>query len=172
MDSPQSPPCAPSLALRLAGAADYAALGNWVPDAATCLRWAGPRLKFPFVPGRLAALLAEPGAFSYVMSRGEAEALGFGQFWVREAGVAHLARIILAPGARGQGLGSTLCRLLMAQAIRDTGAKAFTLRVYRDNHPALNIYEGLGFAMVPELSDDRIFSMRRQAQGGLQATQV
>jgi ribosomal protein S18 acetylase RimI-like enzyme len=59
----------------------------------------------------------------------------------------------------------------MAQAVRDTGAKAFTLRVYRDNHPALNIYEGLGFAVVPELSDDRIFSMRRQAGGSMQATQ-
>src|SRR4051812_14576575 len=115
MDSAQAPLRPPALHLRLPRAADYAALGNWVQDAGTCLRWAGPKLKFPFVPGRLAALLAEPGAFSYVVSReeAEAEALGFGQFWVREAGVAHLARIILAPGARGQGLGSTLCRLLM-----------------------------------------------------------
>lgn len=172
MDSPQSPPCAPSLVLRPPGAADYAALATWVQDASTCLRWAGPKLKFPFEPERLPVLLAEPGAFSFVMSRGPAEALGFGQFWVREAGAAHLARIILAPGARGQGLGSTLCRLLMAQAARDTGATAFTLRVYRDNHPALTIYEGLGFAVIPEFSDDSIFFMRREAQNGMQAIQA
>ncbi len=172
MDSPQSPPCAPSLALRPPGAADYAALATWVQDASTCLRWAGPKLKFPFEPEQLPVLLAEPGAFSFVMSRGPAEALGFGQFWVREAGVAHLARIILAPHTRGQGLGSMLCRLLMAQAARNTGATAFTLRVYRDNHPALTVYEGLGFAVVPELSNDSIFSMRREALNGMQAIQA
>jgi ribosomal-protein-alanine N-acetyltransferase len=168
MDSSQAPRRALPLALRLPEAADYAALGTWVKDADTCLRWAGPKLKFPFEPGRLPALLAEPGAFSFVMSRGPAEALGFGQFWVREAGVAHLARIILAPSARGQGLGSSLCHLLMEQAAMDTGASAFTLRVYRDNHPALTIYESLGFAVVPALSNDRIFSMRRRTQNGPQ----
>lgn len=150
-----------SLALRPPGAADYAALGTWVEDAASCLRWAGPKLKFPFAPERLAQLLAEPDACSFVMSRGPAGALGFGQFWMREAGVAHLARIILAPAARGQGLGATLCQLLMTAANRETGADTFTLRVYRDNHPALTIYEGLGFRVVPGLSDERIFSMRK-----------
>jgi len=150
--------------LRAPEAADYLALGGWVRDADTCLRWAGPKLKYPFRPARLSKLLAEPGANSFVMSRGPAApALGFGQFWVRDPGVAHLARIILAPTARGQGLGTTLCELLMAEAARATGATAFTLRVYRDNDPALAIYERLGFAVVPDLSDERVFAMRKQA---------
>jgi ribosomal protein S18 acetylase RimI-like enzyme len=105
-------------------------------------------------------LLAEPGAHSFALSRGSTEALGFCQFWVREAGVAHLARIILAPAARGQGLASTMCSLLMAEAVRTVDAQAFTLRVYRDNHPALATYEGLGFVTVPARSDERIFFMR------------
>ena len=163
MDSCPAPsPVSPPPSLRPPEAADYAALGGWVTDADTCLRWAGPRLNFPFTPARLPQLLAEPGANSFVMSRSLAPALGFGQFWVREPGVAHLARIILAPAARGQGLGTTLCELLMAEAARNTGAGAFTLRVYRDNDPALAIYERLGFAVVPELSDERIFSMRKE----------
>ncbi|MEO8387577.1 MAG: GNAT family protein [Polaromonas sp.] len=169
MASVQSPhPVPPPPFLRTPEAADYAALGMWVADADSCLRWAGPKLKFPFAPERLPALLAEPGAFSFVLAGGSAEALGFGQFWVREAGVAHLARIILAPSARGQGLGSTLCTLLMAQATCETGARAFTLRVYRDNLPALAIYQNLGFSAVPGLSNDRIFSMRREAGGVVQ----
>jgi ribosomal-protein-alanine N-acetyltransferase len=139
------------------------ALGSWVKDADTCLRWAGPRLKFPFTPARLPQLLAEPGANSFVLSHGQGAALGFGQFWVRDPGVAHLARIILAPDARGQGLGTTLCELLMAEAAHSTGAGAFTLRVYRDNDPALAIYERLGFAVVPGLSNRQVFSMRKQA---------
>jgi len=146
--------------LRPPEAADYAALGSWTPDADSCARWAGPKLKFPFAARQLPQLLAEPGAHSFVLSRGSAEALGFCQFWVREPGVAHLARIILAPSARGQGLAATLCRLLMAEAARAVDAKAFTLRVYRDNHPALATYEGLGFVAVPDRSDERIFFMR------------
>lgn len=163
MDSRPTPsPVSTHPTLRPPEAADYLALGGWVKDADTCLRWAGPRLKFPFKPSRLPQLLAEPGANSFAMSRGSAPALGFGQFWVRDPGVAHLARIILAPEARGQGLGTVLCELLMAEAARGTGAGAFTLRVYRDNDAALAIYERLGFAVVPGLSDERIFSMRKE----------
>ncbi len=157
------PSSSPPLRLRPPKAADYAALGTWVQDADTCLRWAGPKLKFPFNPRQLPQLLEEPGAHSFVLSRGPGEALGFCQFWVREAGVAHLARIILAPAARGQGLASTLCALLMAQATKTAGAQAFTLRVYRDNHPALAVYEGLGFVTVPEQSNESVFSMRKPA---------
>ena len=146
--------------LRPPTAADYAALATWVPDADSCARWAGPKLQYPFSPQQLPELLAEPGAHSFVLSRGPAEALGFCQFWVREAGVAHLARIILAPAARGQGLASTMCSLLMDQAVQTAGAQAFTLRVYRDNHRALATYEGLGFVTVPAQSDERIFFMR------------
>lgn len=161
MASRTTPPSSlPPLGLRPPDAADYAALGSWVPDAESCARWAGPKLKFPFSPQQLPQLLAEPGAHSFVLSRGPAQALGFCQFWVRQAGVAHLARIILAPAARGQGLASTLCALLMEQAAQIAGARAFTLRVYRDNHPALATYEGLGFVAVPAQSDERIFFMR------------
>lgn len=161
MASRTTPPfSSPPLGLRPPEAADYAALGTWVPDADSCIRWAGPKLRFPFDPRQLPQLLAEPGAHSFVLSRGPAEALGFGQFWSREAGVAHLARIILAPSARGQGLAATLCGLLMAEAGRTVGAQAFTLRVYRDNHPALATYEGLGFVVVPAQSDERVFFMR------------
>lgn len=149
--------------LRTPEPADYATLASWVQDAAACMRWAGPKLRFPFVPARLPELLALPGAFSRVMSRGHAEALGFGQFWLRESGAVHLGRIILAPGERGQGLGKTLCELLMAEARRTTGAGTFTLRVYRDNLPARAIYTGLGFVAVPGLSDEKVLAMR----GGL-----
>jgi ribosomal protein S18 acetylase RimI-like enzyme len=165
MESSSAPSSPPPPGLRPPEAADYLALGSWVKDADTCLRWAGPKLKYPFKPARLSKLLAEPGAHSFVMSRGSAApALGFGQFWVRDPGVAHLARIILATAARGQGLGTTLCELLMAEAARTTGASAFTLRVYRDNDPALAIYERLGFVGVPGLSDVRVLAMRKESQ--------
>lgn len=156
----------PPLNLRPPEPADYATLASWVPDACACLHWAGPKLQFPFAPAQLPGLLAMPGASSQVMSRDSAEALetlGFGQFWMREAGAVHLGRIIVNPGVRGQGLGKTLCELLIAQARRATGADTFTLRVYRDNLAAHAIYMGLGFVAVPGLSDEKVLAMRKGA---------
>ena len=60
--------------------------------------------------------------------------------------------------------GATRLPALMAEAARATGATAFTLRVYRDNDPALAIYERLGFAVVPDLSDARVFAMRKEGR--------
>ena len=144
---------------------DYDALASWVTDAQTCLRWAGPRLKFPFEASQLASLLAEPGAVSRVLERQAVgqEPLGFGQYWSREEGVAHLARIMVSPLRRGQGLGESLCRLLMADAQSVLGAHTFTLRVWRDNGPAIPIYHRLGFDEVPALSDERVMFMRTRS---------
>ncbi|MFC5523380.1 GNAT family N-acetyltransferase [Polaromonas jejuensis] len=158
--------------MRAPVAADYVTLASWIPDAASCLRWAGPKLSFPFTPAQLAEQLSSsaPNAHSIVMSLGHGEALGFAQFWVRQAGTVHLGRIIVAPTARGQGLGLALCRLLMAEASRSRPVQAFTLRVYRDNPAALDIYTGLGFAVVPGLSDDKVLAMRMVPAAPLRGT--
>lgn len=144
---------------------DYVALASWMTDAQSCLRWAGPKLKFPFEAALLAGLLAEPGAVSRVLERravGE-EPLGFGQYWSRTEGVAHLARIVVSPAHRGQGLAESLCRLLMADAQSTLGARTFTLRVSRDNGAAIPIYRRLGFDEVPTLSDVRVMFMRTRS---------
>jgi ribosomal-protein-alanine N-acetyltransferase len=133
-----------------------------VPDAETCIRWAGPKLKFPFSPPQLPQLLAEPGAHSFVLSRGQARALGFCQFWVRDPGVAHLARIILAPVGTRPGPGAPHCALLMAEAAHSRRRQRLhACASTATTIPALAIYEGLGFVAVPvERSDERIFFMR------------
>jgi [ribosomal protein S18]-alanine N-acetyltransferase len=143
---------------------DYDALASWIPDARTSLWWAGPKLKFPFKASQLAGLLAEPAAVSRVLERhATGDLLGFGQYWPREEGAAHLARILVAPEHRGQGLGESLCRLLMADAQSSLGAHTFTLRVSRDNCVAIPIYLSLDFNEVPELSDGRVMFMRRRS---------
>lgn len=149
--------------LRVPDATDYNTMPGWVPDAAACHRWAGPDLPFPFSGADLPALIAKPGAFSLVLADDNSErALGFGQFWVQQAGAVHLGRIILAPEARGRGLGPVLCKLLMAEAIRVTGAPAVTLKVHRDNPVAHAIYVRLGFIEAPSLSTDAVIFMRKE----------
>ncbi len=140
--------------------ADYLTIGAWLPDAASCQRWAGPRLAFPFVASHLPELLAVAGETSYCLAAGDSGPLGFGQFWLTTPGTAHLARIIVSPQARGQGLGRLLCQSLMAQARQTLGVHDFTLRVYRDNGGARALYDSLGFTLVAAESSDELLFMR------------
>lgn len=162
-----------SPAIRTPEPADYEVIASWVPDAESCLRWAGPRVKFPFTAVELPRLLGMAGGQSYCLAEGSASPLGFGQHWVLKPGAVHLGRIIVSPTARGQGLGRLLCQLLVAQAIAATGATEVTLRVFRNNTTALSLYWSLGFSAVAAESSEDVLFMRREAnpQGGANGRQ-
>ena len=146
-----------SLVLRPARPSDFLALAAWIPDASACRRWAGPNLPYPFADGDLEALLTAEGRASHVLADGAAP-VAFGQHWVLTPGRVHLGRIIVAPEARGRGLGRILCQQLMAAAVQATGARAVTLRVYRDNAVAQALYTSLGFRPVAaESTDEALF---------------
>lgn len=151
--------------LRTPSASDYADIASWIPDAAVGLRWAGPRLPFPFAASDLPALLAVPSGtgVSYCLIDSFANPCGFGQHWVLQAGAVHLGRIIVAPTARGRGLGRVLCQQLISAALQSTSATAVTLRVFRDNLVAVSLYSSLGFAEVPSESDDDVLFMKMLA---------
>lgn len=151
-----------TVSIRLPVAADYVVIAGWIADAAACARWAGPQLAYPFDPLQLPQLLqVAPGA-SYVLRQEDGEVLGFGQYRLRQPGVAHLCRIAIAPQARARGLGKKLCSLLLAEAVRAHGVDAATLRVYRDNPAARAIYAGLGFVELEAESSAEVLWMRAQ----------
>lgn len=158
--------------LRPPTASDYVAIASWIPDAAAGLRWAGPRLPFPFSAADLQALLAVPGCseFSYCLVDDLANPCGFGQHWVLQPGAVHLGRIIVAPNARGQGLGRKLCQELISAALRSTSAMVVTLRVYRDNLAAVGLYSSLGFFEVAAESTNDVLFMKMRANYSHQLT--
>jgi ribosomal protein S18 acetylase RimI-like enzyme len=78
--------------------------------------------------------------------------VGFSQYWPRPGDAVHLLRVIVAPDARGNGLGRELCVQLAERALEATSAGVITLNVYRDNPVALALYESLGFNVVLEKS--------------------
>ena len=150
--------------LRPAEPADYATIATWVADADTCLRWAGPRVHFPFKAEELAQQLAIPGGGESLTMVDKDLAgsgvCGFGQHWVVTPGSVHLGRIIVSPTLRGKGAGRQLGQLLVAAAVKSTGAGTVTLRAYRDNTDAVRMYTKLGFAAVPSASTEELVFMK------------
>lgn len=155
-------------ALRIPESTDYLAIATWIPDVQSCVRWAGPRVPFPFSAAELPSLLAVDGGASYCLAEEAAGPLGFGQHWELLAGAVHLGRIIVSPAARGQGLGRRLCQLLVAQAVHATGATAVTLRVYRNNTAAFSLYSSLGFIPVEPASTEDVLFMRAEVHPSME----
>ena len=149
--------------LRTPEPVDYEAIASWIPDAESCVRWAGPRVPYPFPAAELQSLLAVAGGESYCLAEAAATPLGFGQHWVPTPAAVHLGRVIVSPSARGKGLGRLLCELLIAQAVRVTGAATITLCVHRNNAIALSLYSSLGFAAVEPESTEEVLFMRAEA---------
>jgi len=141
----------PSCRLRPAKPDDLDVVLPWAPDAEAMRRWAGPSIGFPVSRQQLWENLHHVAgeAFVLCLDPGE-EIVGFGQVMHREDDYAHLARIIVAPARRGQGLGRVLCRELLRVAPTFLPVQAFSLYVYPDNARARALYRSLGFADVRE----------------------
>lgn len=134
--------------LRPAVVEDLTCVLSWISTAESLRLWGGPLLSFP---PEVKVTWQEIGADcqnSFVLEDQRNQILGFGQTLLREAGVIHFARIILAPQVRGRGWGRELCEQLMRQSLLHHRPTKFTLNVYRDNQTALALYRRLGFRMA------------------------
>ena len=139
----------------------YATIADWLDSAEATQRWAGPGVPFPLLPERFAQVLELEARPGWALLDEQDQCLGFGQYWMTDAGTAHLGRIIVSPLARGRGLGRLLMQALSAQAMREAGVQRLTLRVYRDNAAAVALYRDLGFQQVDASSTPELLFMQR-----------
>ena len=131
-------------ALRDATEDDLDRLMGWFTDARSVNLWGGPKFRYPFSPetfredchwGRMATFILEsPGG----------EFAAFGQVYERYRRI-NLARLIVHPELRGQGVGGRLVELLIDVGPRIVDRPELSLFVYRDNTPALECYQQAGF---------------------------
>ena len=128
-------------------ALDQAGLvAGWPRSAHEVLMWCGST-DFPVPAATVASWSQEDEVRSRLLVTGDLP-LGYGELWLDpEEDEVELARIILAPAARGRGLGRVLTLALLAEA-RGTGHADVFLRVHPDNRPALRCYQGAGFVPV------------------------
>ncbi|MGW6013473.1 GNAT family N-acetyltransferase [Streptomyces sp. NPDC055210] len=121
-------------------------VASWPTTPTEVLMWCGLR-EFPVRGQTVSAWQRDPDVTAYALVEDE-RPLAYGELWPdTEEDEVELARIIVAPGVRGRGLGRRLVRGLLAEA-RLTGLSEICMRVHPQNTPALRCYRGAGFDPV------------------------
>lgn len=145
-------PCAMLTTLRPARVDDLDTVLGWIADADAGQRWTGPALSFPTTANRAWLEMAASTDNAFALVGTDTALVGFGQLLAWDYRVVHMARLIVDPRHRGQGLGRRLCQTLIETACDDFAARRLTLNVYADNHVAHALYRSLGFSEL--LRDD------------------
>jgi ribosomal protein S18 acetylase RimI-like enzyme len=112
---------------------------------------------------RLRSLLAGPATIAYLAGD---PAAGVALITLRpnvwyEGPVALLDELYVSPDRRGQGLGSAMIRLLLADAAK-TGVSAVEINVDEDDVDAQRFYERHGFTGADPGTGDRAFYYYRE----------
>jgi ribosomal protein S18 acetylase RimI-like enzyme len=127
-------------------------LMQWFPDARSLRVWGGTQFRYPYTQETFRADAGLDAASSWIaLDEPARRLLAFGQFYDR-IGRCHLARLGVAPEARGRGIGTFLIRELCRRGTDALGPREFSLFVLSRNEPALRLYRRLGFepATYPE----------------------
>lgn len=132
--------------LRPFAPADADTVAGWPASSGEVALWCGLR-DFPVAPRVVTGWQSDGDVRGRVLVEG-VRLLGYGEVWCDpEEGEAELARIIVAPGVRGRGIGRRLVRGLAELALR-VGYREIFLRVHPGNAAALRCYRGAGFLPV------------------------
>jgi ribosomal protein S18 acetylase RimI-like enzyme len=126
---------------------DIDQLMQWFADEKTVRHWGGPEFRYPYNRhsftedmqwGRMAAFSLRDAAGGLA---------AFGQLYERFDCI-NLARLIVQPTLRGQGVGRRLIAMLMQVGVTMFPCPKFSLFVYRDNTTASRCYRAMGFAIA------------------------
>ncbi|ROO85480.1 RimJ/RimL family protein N-acetyltransferase [Actinocorallia herbida] len=134
--------------IRAFEAGDVPGLLRWIDGFEALVLWTGPnRFRWPLDRAQLARYAAEAGTDLLIWSFVDHGAVvGHASLAVdRAAGTARLGRVLVAPEARGRGLGEAVVRAAQRAAFADPGTRRLTLGVYARNTGAVRLYERLGF---------------------------
>ncbi len=133
--------------------ADAPLLHRWITSRAELVSWAGPAFTWPLDDTQLTAYAAEPGRHTWTAAppdAPDAPAHPLGHVSVRGT---RLGRVLIAPEARGRGLGEALLTLAIDRAFGELALPSLDLGVYTHNTRAIRLYEKLGFRRGQVLED-------------------
>ena len=125
---------------------DLDELMSWFHDAAEVDTWGGPRFRFPFTKATFRKDCHWGRMPGFRLNSPAGEFSAFGQMYQRYGRI-NLARLVVNPGMRGQGVGKRLVGLLIETGPTLFPADEFSLFAYRHNEAALGCYRSMGFVV-------------------------
>jgi ribosomal protein S18 acetylase RimI-like enzyme len=134
---------------------DISHLMSWFPTGQSVDIWGGPKFRYPFTPDTFQEDVRWRDMDTYCLVDFSGEVLAFGQIYERHGRI-NLARLVVSPDRRGQGIGRQLVQLLMERGRTSIPGQEYSLYVYRDNHRAKACYAGLGFEENEYPEDDEM----------------
>ena len=120
---------------------------GWFPDTQSVTRWGSPYTRYPLREETFFEDIYWSKINSMVAIGEDGQLLGFGQFYLK-LGRCHLARLVINPEFRGQGLGEKFIAELMEYGAEQLDSQDFSLYVMSDNKVAYSCYRALGFELA------------------------
>lgn len=136
---------------------DAPVLMTWIDGPEELLTWAGPAFSWPLDEDQLAAYAREALGQRRIwtaVESGSGEAVGHASLRldaVHRSG--RLGRVLVAPGARGRGVGTAMLEKVLASAFDTLGLHRVELGVFTHNTGAIRLYGRLGFVCDRVLRD-------------------
>jgi len=125
---------------------------GWFPDKESVTRWGSPYTRYPLKEETFFEDIHWDQIAARVARAEDGALLGFGQFYLK-LGRCHLARLVINPAFRKQGLGEEFVGALMKHGSIELGTEEFSLYVMTANRPAYNCYRSLGFKLAIDPKD-------------------
>ena len=123
---------------------DLDELMSWFHDADDVDIWGGPRFRFPFTRATFQKDCHWGRMPGFRLDSPQGEFSAFGQMY-RRYGRINLARLVVNPAMRGQGVCKRLVSMLIEAGPSLFEGDEISLFAYRHNEAALGCYRSMGF---------------------------
>lgn len=143
---------------RPASPVDVGEVLTWVESRDQMRMWAGPDVSYPIVLNDFLQRICFSPDNAFICED-DGGLAAFAQLLEVEPGTHHVARLLVHPRVRGQGMGRFLSRCMIGEAKR-RNATCVTLKVYTQNRRAVSLYRSLGFEEQPGKSSSEVLDMR------------
>jgi ribosomal protein S18 acetylase RimI-like enzyme len=152
---PPIPDCNPgsNMKIEVAQLENALEIMHWFTDKESVTRWGSPYMRYPLREQEFLEDIRWGEMETRIGVGDDGQLLAFGQFYPK-LGRCHLARLVINPEFRDQGLGLEFVAALMKNGSEQLGADQFSLFVMTANKPAYNCYKHLGFSMTRYPDDD------------------
>jgi GNAT superfamily N-acetyltransferase len=127
----------------------------WVDTADLLRQWGGPSLVHTSTSEEVWFAMGATPENAFTLFDPSGELIGFGQAFVRDPSV-HLARLIVAPGRRGQGLGRRLAMKLIQAAITQY-PDGITVKACPNKASAGSLFNSFNFAAMTAVQSAEYF---------------